>query len=227
MVGDPLPIKELPYLTRAPLSVMEPLCHQLEENLVMVDNTLPRRKFIKIGESELKKHLLYLTLGIESELFSCLPNGRFQINDTPIIDGTSPDCLAEMLEPILECGSLIRQLNAAQWDPAAGKVHDALVDQVHASLQYHQQIIQDVMGARSTSLIDIVGQVELMLPTIRLMGTLWNWSGWGRHHKNQETPGRGVAFLQHVVHLATGTIDAQERRLLTAYFAACARPFLA
>ena len=219
MAGNTIPTKELPYLTRAPLSVMEHLCRHLEDNLSLVDDTLPYRNWIQVDEAELRKHLLYLLLGVESELF-VYRNERFQFNGSRTIEGISPDCLAEMTEPFLECGRLVRRINSAQWHPTAGKVHDALVSQLHDSLQMIHQLLDEAIKTRSFS--GLVFQVKTLLPTLRLMENLWSWPAW-----NQQDIGRGVAFLQHLVHLATGTIDDQECRLLTAYFAACARPFLA
>lgn len=209
-------------MTQLPLSDMVHLWRHLEENLTLVDDTLPRRDCFTMDESELRKHLRYLMLGVESELFS-YKNDIFQLNGNPIIQGTSPDCLVEMIEPCLECGRLIRRLNQAQWNPASGKVHDALVDQLHASLRHLQRLTEEIVETKSFA--ELVAQVHTILPTVRLMERLWSWSGWSCQSEKKNT-GRGVAFLQHIVNLASAMIDEQERRLLTAYFVACARPFL-
>ena len=41
LCGQEYPTRELPYLSQAPLEVMEVLCHHFEENLSLVDESLP------------------------------------------------------------------------------------------------------------------------------------------------------------------------------------------
>lgn len=212
------PAKDLPYLSRSPLSVMEQLCLQLEDNLLLIDAGLPRRSFFRMDEVELRKHLFYLTLGVESQLFT-YKDDRFQMIGSPVVEGLSPDLLSQLVRPFFECGRLVRRINLTEWNPKCGMVHSALVDELRTSLQFHQQLMEELMGTRS--LLAVGEQVKLMLPTLRLMEGLWSWPDW-----RQRVSGRGMGFLQHLVHFATGTIDDQERRLLTAYFAACVRPFL-
>jgi hypothetical protein len=215
--GQAYPVKELPYLTHAPLQVMEVLCRHFEKNLSLVDDTLPPRDSFRMDESEFRKTILYLMLGIESRVFSCVDD-EFQLNGYPFIDGISFDCLCDLVQPLLECGRLVRRLNRAVWNPEFGPVRNTLGDQLLTSLQYYQQMVEDVM--KSPSLIAVVQQLKTLLSSLQLMDRLWHWPGW------EDSNGRGVAFLQHLVDLSIVTVNDQERNFLTAYFAACVGPLL-
>lgn len=215
--GQEYPVKELPYLSEAPLEVMEVVCRHYEKNLRLVDQTLPTRDSYNMDETEFRKHLLYLLLGVESVAFA-YENEEFRLDGYPFIKGISADCLAGLVQPLLECGQLVKRLNRVIWDPNFGPVRNALADQLMESLQFHQHLVKEVMEDRS--FLAIVHQLKKLLPTLQLMNRLWNWPGW------ESGSGCGVSFLQHLVNLSTETADDQERSLLTAYFAACVDPFL-
>ncbi len=202
--GQEYPAKELPYLSQAPLNVMEVLCHHFEENLSLVDETLPRRDSYRMDESEFRKHVLYLILGVESKIF-VYQNDEFHLTGHPFVDGLSPDCLSDLVQPLLECGQLVRRIRQAVWYPDFGPVRNALADQLQDSLQYQQELAEEAM--ESQSFVAVVRQLKTLLPSLRLMDQLWHWSGW------ESGDGRGVAFLQHLVDLSTTTVDDQERNL--------------
>lgn len=211
------PVKELPYLTHAPLQVMQVLCHHFDKNLSLVDETLPTRDSFLMDESEFRKNILYLMLGIESRVFSCVDD-EFQFNGYPFIDGISSDCLFDLARPLLQCGRLVRRLKSVVWNPEFGPVRNTLGDQLLTSLQYYQEMVEEVI--KSPSLIAVVQQLKTLSSSLQLMDRLWHWPGW------EDGNGRGVAFLQHLVDLSTVTVNEQERNLLTAYFAACVGPLL-
>ena len=217
LCGQEYPTRELPYLSQAPLEVMEVLCHHFEENLSLVDESLPNRDSCRMDELEFRKHVLYLILGIESKVF-VYQDGEFHLAGYPFVAGLSSDCLSDLIQPLLECGQLVRRLSQAIWYPDFGPVRAALADQLQDSLQYHQQLAEEAM--ESQSFVAVVRQLKTLLPSLRLMDQLWNWSGW------DSGDGRGVAFLQYLVDLSTTTVDDQERNLLTAYFSGCVGPFL-
>uniref|UniRef100_A0A0N8BFW3 Gamma-tubulin complex component n=1 Tax=Daphnia magna TaxID=35525 RepID=A0A0N8BFW3_9CRUS len=215
--GEAYPAKELPYLSQAPLHVMEVLCHQFEENLNLVDRSLPIRDTFKMEEHEIRKDIQFLMLGIESQTFACLDD-QFRVNGYPFIDGISADCLSDLVQPLLGSGTLVRRLSKAIWNPKFGPVRNTLGDQLLESFQYYQQMVEEV--TESQSLIAVVQQLKTLLPSLNIMDQLWHWPGWAGGS------GRGVAFLQHLVDLSTVTVDDQQRNILTAYFAACVVPFL-
>ncbi|XP_057366609.1 gamma-tubulin complex component 6-like [Daphnia carinata] len=215
--GEAYPAKELPYFSQAPLHVMETLCHQFEENLNLVDRSLPIRDTFKMEENEIRKDIQYLMLGIESQTFACVDD-EFRVNGYPFIDGISTDCLADLVQPLVESGTLVRRLSKAIWNPKFGPVRNTLGDQLLESLQYYQQMVEEV--TESQSLLAVVQQLKTLSSSIKIMDQLWHWPGW------EGGSGRGAAFLQHLVDLSTVTVDDHERNLLTAYFAACVVPFL-
>jgi len=215
--GDGYPAKERPFLTEAPIQVMETLCREYENNLNLVSGELRHQTAsIKVNEQDFLQHALYLTLGVESRIFP-YQNDQFRLVGHIYVNGLSFECLAQLMQPLLECGRIVRSLNQAKWDPEAGFVHNSLVHQIRISLQFHQHMMVQIM--KTKSLIAMAKQVKQVLPTLELMHRLWQWPGWNK-------AGRGVIFLQYLIHLATATIEDQERRILTAYFAACVRPYL-
>ena len=215
--GEMYPSKELPYLSQAPLEVMEVICHHFEKNLNLVDDSLPARDMYKVEDAEFKKHLLYLLSGIESTTF-VYRYGKFRLNGYPYINGVSCDCFADIVQPLLQCGQLVRSINSAVWDSNYGPVRNALAGQLLESVQYYQELVEE--HAQSESLLAVLRQMNIVLPFLQLMDELWNWPGW------QSEGGRGVAFLQYLVDLSSTTIDDDERSILTAYFVACSVPFL-
>ncbi|KAI9557631.1 hypothetical protein GHT06_017459 [Daphnia sinensis] len=215
--GEAYPAKELPYLSQAPLHVMEVLCHHFEENLNLVDGSLPVRETFKMEANEIRKDIQYLMLGIESETFAFVDD-QFRVNGYPFVDGISADCLSDLVQPLLQSGTFVRRLSKAIWNPKFGPVRNTLGDQLLESLQYYQQMVEEV--TESQSLIAVVQQLKTLSPSLKIMDQLWHWPGW------EGGSGRGVAFLQHLVDLSTVTVDDQQRNLLTAYFAACVVPFL-
>lgn len=217
--GDMYPPKELPYLTEAPPEIMEDLCYHWEKNLSLLDISLPQKIIIKVEEKEFWKDLLYLSLGIESKTFAFFSETETfgMKTDSYIINGLSTECLTGLVEPFLQCGKLVRNIGQATWNPKTGLVHNTLTAQLQASLQFHQEIMQDIMKT-TRSLKAIVVKVKKLLKTLELLNQLWSWSWHGK--------GRGIAFLQYLVQLATETIDDENRQLLTAIFAACIQPFL-
>ena len=218
--GEMYPPKELPYLTEAPPEIMEDLCYHWEKNLSLLDVSLPRKVIIKIEEEDFWKDLLYLSLGIESKTFVYISlTDTFEMRtDNYVINGLSADCLTGLVKPFYRCGKLVRNLNRASWNPKIGLVHNTLVTQLQSSLQFHQQTMQDIMKM-TRSLKAVTVMVKKLMKTLELLNQLWSWSWHGK--------GRGIAFLQYLVQLATETSDDANRQLLTAIFAACIQPFLA
>lgn len=215
--GQQYPDSELPYLSHAPIEVMEVVFRHFENSLNLVDETLPDRDSYYMEETEFKRHLLYLLLGIESKAFT-FQDEIFRLNGNPFIKGISTDCLSGFIQPLLECGQLVRRLNKAVWDSSYGPVRNALADQLLESLQLHQQLVKEVV--EDCSVLAIVHQLKELLPILQLMNQLWTWPGW------ESESGCGVAFLQHLVDLSTLTSNDKIRSLLTAYFTACVDPFL-
>ena len=214
--GDGYPSKERPYLTEAPIQIMAILCQEYEDNLNLVAGDLPRLTPIKVDEQDFLKHSFYLTLGVDSRIFY-FQNDQFHLRGHIYVDGLSPECVAHLIKPLLECGRVIRSLHQAKWLPDAGLVHNSFVHQLRISLQFHQHMMVQIM--KTKSLIAMAKQVKQVVPTLQLMDRLWHWPGWNE-------AGRGVIFLQYLIHLATGTTEDQERRILTAYFSACVQPYL-
>ena len=218
--GDLYSTEELPYLTEAPIAIMEQVCHEWEKNVSLVDVNFLRRQVVRIEESELRRHLLYLSTGIESTLFVFEHSDHcFRPTVHYTIDGLSVDCLAQVLRPFFECGSIVRRLNQAERQSSNGLVFNALVDQIQQMLLIHQQAMENLVS-RTTSLMALAIKVKALLEPLRLINQLLAWP-W------KEGAGWGVSFLQHVLRLSTRTTDRSERRLLTAIFCACIRPFLA
>ena len=218
--GEMCPSKELPYLTEAPPEIMEDLCYHWEKNLSLLDISLPQKVIIKVEEDEFWKDLLYLSLGTESKTFIYFSaTSTFKMKtDNYVINGLSADCLTGLMEPFLLCGKLVRNLGHASWNPKAGLVRNTLVTQLQSSLQFHQQMMREIMETtRSLKAASVA--VKKLLKTLELLNQLWSWSWHGK--------GRGVAFLQHLVQLATETIDDENRQILTAIVVACIQPFLA
>lgn len=215
--GDLYPTKELPYLSQAPLEVMEALCYHFEENLNLVDENLPRRESFRVDEKEFRKNVLYLSLGIESKVFARSDDGFF-LNGHPFVDGLSTECLSDFVQPLLLCGQLVRSIREAVWKSEFGSIRNTLVDQLQSSLQLYEQLIREIV--ESQSLISIGHRLKKILPVLELMNQLWHWPGW------QSKSGSGVAFLQYLVNLSSACISNHERNLLTAYFASCVCPFL-
>ncbi len=84
---------------------------------------------------------------------------------------------------------------------------------------FHHRVMKN-LEETTTSLMALATKVKTLLGPLRLLDRLLVWSWWAR-------PGRGVLFLQHVLHLANHSVDQPERRLLTTIFCNCVLPFLA
>ena len=123
--------KELPYLTEAPVAVMEQLWNEWQKNVSLIDESFVARQVVQLEEKDLRRHLLYLTLGVESVLFvydAGLDHFRTTVECS--VNGLTVDCLAQVMRPFIECGRLVRRLNALEWNSEDGLVFNALVNVV-------------------------------------------------------------------------------------------------
>lgn len=166
----------LPYLTEAPIELMEKISLQRVETLLHVEN--PRgitgvadQKLLRLSVDQLRSHLFYLVLGVESRAFRWNDSsGMFETPRELYVQGLSAEGLRAVIEPLLQCGKYARRLAQVtlvrKCSRSAGNVHSAFVQQVANVLHLHQNLMHAfILAERSNSLLSLRRKVICIIMT--------------------------------------------------------------